>query len=176
MCMFSEVKVLLSAPGAPHLCEDPLLLWWHTGASPLQLAQLNLHRLCLRCCMKTQLLCNVVTQLLMGWILKVLERHTHPVRYAHIPNLTKVALVLEGACTWLPPMLWHWYMITGLPPWLFSPTSRQVLDPEFRIWTHNAGLLKIQQQRVVCCVTSIQKLWLTDPNFSGVKSGMKASG
>lgn len=37
-------------------------------------------------------------------------------------------------CTWFPPMLWHIYMITGLPPWLFSPTSRQVPDPEFLIW------------------------------------------
>lgn len=41
------------------------------------------------------------------------------------------------SCTWLPPMLWHTYMITGFPPWLFSPTSRQVLDPRFFNWrTH----------------------------------------
>lgn len=30
-----------------------------------------------------------------------------------------------GLCTWLPPRPWQVYMMRGLPPLLFSPTSRQ---------------------------------------------------
>lgn len=35
--------------------------------------------------------------------------------------------------TWLPPIPWHGYMMSGFPPWLFSPTSRQLLVPSFLI-------------------------------------------
>lgn len=35
--------------------------------------------------------------------------------------------------TWLPPIPWQGYMISGFPPWLFSPTSRQLLVPSFLI-------------------------------------------
>lgn len=35
--------------------------------------------------------------------------------------------------TWLPPSPWQGYMMRGFPPWLFSPTSRQLLVPSFFI-------------------------------------------
>ncbi len=98
-----------------------------------------------------------------------------------ILNFTRVSLSQH---TWLPPMLWHWYMITGLPPWLFSPTSRQFWDLEFLIWCKYGQKNNSEIQphfcnmyRVFYCSTYGQKeTWLTAPNFSGVKSGMKASG
>lgn len=58
---------------ACHLCQEPLLLWSHSRALPLQLAHLDLHRLVARRGMQTQLLPNVVPQLLVGRVLKILE-------------------------------------------------------------------------------------------------------
>lgn len=33
----------------------------------------------------------------------------------------------------MPPSPWQGYMMRGFPPWLFSPTSRQLLVPSFFI-------------------------------------------
>lgn len=33
----------------------------------------------------------------------------------------------------MPPIPWQGYMMSGFPPWLFSPTSRQLLVPSFLI-------------------------------------------
>lgn len=57
-----------------HLCKDPLLLRCHIGTFPLQLAQLNPHLLRMVKGLKAKLLSNVMTQLLMRRILKVLQQ------------------------------------------------------------------------------------------------------
>lgn len=61
------------SPTAPHLCKDPLLFRGHTGTFPLKPAQLKLHRVWSHRRMNTQLFSNVMTQLLMRRILKVLK-------------------------------------------------------------------------------------------------------
>lgn len=81
-------------------------------------------------------------------------------------------------CTWLPPMLWHMYIITGLPPWLFSPTSKQVSDPKFLIWWKQRPGKTVNKLPFLCTTNRLigAQTWLTAPNFSGVKSGTKISG
>lgn len=39
----------------------------------------------------------------------------------------------------MPPRPWHGYMMRGFPPWLFSPTSRQLLVPSFFICGGKGG-------------------------------------
>lgn len=56
----------------PYLCKDPLLLWGHAGPLALQCTELYLNLFWLGVGLQTQLLPYVVTQLLMGRILKVL--------------------------------------------------------------------------------------------------------
>lgn len=58
-------------------------------------------------------------------------------------------------------MLWQWYMMTGLPPLLFSPTSRHILEPRFLIW-NKRGHKKIKychdyKAHAVCLMVAIHK-------------------
>lgn len=63
-------------------------------------------------------------------------------------------------CTWLPPMLWQVYMIIGLSPWLFSPTSRQLCDPEFLICYKHKHEITVRHIRgyVTCVIYHIVDL------------------
>lgn len=46
----------------------------------------------------------------------------------------------------MPPIPWQGYMMSGFPPWLFSPTSRQLLVPSFFI----CGVEKKGQRGELC--------------------------
>lgn len=69
------------------LCEDPLLVWWRSWLPFFQRTYLHPHRPRIRLHLETQLLGDVMTQLLFGRILKILQTITDT---ASISQLARV--------------------------------------------------------------------------------------
>lgn len=152
---------------AAHLCNGPLLWRRQTGALSFPLTEFELRRLSPARGLKTQLLSDVMTELFLRRVLKILrERGRQQFQSDTLKkNNQTIDWIISNSflmscflrpCTWLPPMLWHTYMIIGFPPWLFSPTSRQVLDPRFfncRVHRHKNTFKDMQRKSSNTCWT-----------------------
>lgn len=88
--------------------------------------------------MQTQLLLNVVPNLVMCGVLEILQRgrqksaagqRSHP--FCHRSEVFSL--------TWFPPSPWHGYMISFFPPSLFSPASRHESLPTFFTYRGGSG-------------------------------------
>lgn len=124
------------AEGSPHLRQVPLLAGRDAAGLPSELALAQLGRA--RARPQAKLLADVVAQLPLARVLKVLREEPSGAVTAAPRELSpggqrgKWWGWFEGR-TWLPPSPWQGYMMRGFPPWLFSPTSRQLLVPSFLI-------------------------------------------
>lgn len=131
------------AGASPHLRQVPLLAGRHPPGLPPELAVAQLGRAGAR--PQAQLLADVVPQLPLARVLKVLGGQSREGPSGCCAPRKGDAGQAEGGAgggspwqgrgpTWLPPIPWQGYMMSGFPPWLFSPTSRQLLVPLFLIW------------------------------------------
>lgn len=123
-----------------YLCDKPFLFRSQTTAFALQCTKLNLYRLWVRSRVQTQLLSYVMPQLLMWRIFKILKTNIamneHMISMYQFCHERTFHSIQEWHNTWLPPMLWHVYIITGFPPLLLSPTSRHCCAPLFLSYTN----------------------------------------
>lgn len=114
-------------------CEMPHLLKGHRGSLALEMAEFNRHQPSSVGYMQTQLLIDVMSELLVSCVFKILEGRTQKsyVRKRKEKKERDTHTQTQFNHTWFSPILWHMYMTTGFPPLFFSPTSRQLFEPEF---------------------------------------------
>lgn len=88
--------------------------------------------------MQTQLLLNVVPNLVMCGVLEILQRGRQKSAAGQRSHLLN-HISEDFSLTWFPPSPWHGYMISFFPPSLFSPTSRHESLPTFFTYRGGSG-------------------------------------